>query len=333
MKKTMMMTVGLFGLVLANASAAQVDVHAYRLPRVANTVEQCQQVESWVVERFARLADAKVINHGCERNSYRTFDLVIEYSKSVQANLVTTFDEHSYVNALYETADQCVAQRDAEMATFQAATGLEPLLAYCLYDRRDPEVDNGWTMRIDGFGKPKLSPQHMARDFYNGINGNVEALEATLKSTLEAYGAQNVKTRVRATTNRSIVHAMYYSAKRLPIIQYSEAQFKTLQSCESYRNEMRDVFAAASGQSAIFFCGGSSYTTTVYMYTAGIVMEPLATDLTSVKYNSFEECEAKRAETEASWRDGLEKNIVGSVCSAEEVVTYDYVRMRMFWLD
>jgi len=325
MKNTMMITVGLFGLVSA-AAFAQVDVHSYRLPRVANTVEQCQQVESWVVERFARLADAKVVNHGCERNSYRTFDLVIEYSKSVEANLVTTFDEHSYVNALYETAD-------AEMATFQASTGLEPLLAYCLSDRRDPEVDNGWTMRIDGFGKAKLSPQHMARDFYNGINGNVEALEATLKSTLEAYGAQNVKTRVRATTNRSIVHAMYYAAKRLPILQYSEAQFKTLQSCEAYRNEMRDVFTAASGQSAIFFCGGSSYTTTVYMYTAGIVMQPLATDLTSVKYGSFEECEAKRDETEASWRDGLEKNIVGSVCSAEEVVTYDYVRMRMFWLD
>jgi hypothetical protein len=332
MKKIMMMTVGLFGLVSA-AAFAQVDVHSYRLPRVATTVEQCQQVESWVVERFARLADAKVINHGCERNSYRTFDLVIEYSKSVQANLVTTFDEHSYVNALYETADQCVAQRDAEMATFQASTGLEPLLAYCLSDRRDPEIDNGWTLRIDGFGKPKLSPQHMARDFYNGINGNVDALEATLRSTLEAYGAQNVKTRVRATTNRSIVHAMYYAAKRLPIIQYSEAQFKTVQSCESYRDEMRDVFAAASGQSAIFFCGGSSYTTTVYMYTAGIVMQPLATDLTSVKYGSLEECESKRAETEASWRDGLEKNIVGSVCSSEGLDTYDSIRMRMFWLD
>ena len=333
MKKIMMITVGLFGVLSAAASAMQVDVHSYRLPRVANTVEQCQQVQSWVVERFARLADAKVINHGCERNSYRTFDLVIEYSKAVEANLVTTFDEHSYVNALYETADECVAQREAEMVTFQSATGLEPLLAYCLYDRRDPEVDNGWTMRIDAFGKPKLSPQHLARDFYNGINGDVKDLESTFKNTLESYGVQNVRVRVRATANRAIVHAMYYAAKRLPILQYSEGRFKSMDSCLRYKDEMTTIFNAADGRSAIFFCGGSTYTSTVYMYSAGVVMQPLATDLTSVKYETVEACEAKREETESSWRDGLEKNIVGSVCAIEDAVTYDYVRMRMFWLD
>jgi hypothetical protein len=188
-------------------------------------------------------------------------------------------------------------------------------------------------MRIDGFGAAKLSPQHLARDFYNGINGDVSALEATLKSTLEAYGASHVKTRIRAGANRAIVHGMYYASKRLPIMQYSEGRFKTMASCEGYRAEMGEIFTAAGGQSAIFFCGGSTYSSTVYMYTAGVVTQPLATDLTSVKYDTVEACEAKRRDTEAAWRDGLEKNVVGSVCAIEEAVTYDYVRMRMFWLD
>jgi hypothetical protein len=315
------------------ASAARAEVHSYTLPRIAATTEQCQQVEGWVVERFARLAEAKVINHGCERNSHRTFDLVIEYAKPVQAKLVSTYDDHAYVNALYEKADDCVADRDTAAATFQAATGIEPLVAYCLQDRRDPEVDNGWTMRIDGFGVAKLSPQHLSRDFYNGINGDVSALEATLKSTLEGYGASHVKTRIRAGANRAIVHGMYYAAKRLPILQYSEAQFKNMESCQKNRQEMLDVFTAAGGQSLIFFCGGSSYTSKVYMYTAGVVMQPLATDVTSVKYDTMEACEAKRSEAEAAWRDGLEKNVVGSVCAIEDAITYEFFRMRMFWLD
>lgn len=333
MKKSMMITMSLAGLFSAASASSQADVHTYTIPRVAATAEQCGQVESWVVERFAKLADAKVINHGCERNAYRTYDLVLEYAKPVEANLVTTFDDDAYVNALYETADECVAQRDAETSKFRESTGLEPLIAYCIHDRKDQEVDNGWTLRIDGFGKPNLSPQHIARDFYNGIHGDVKSLEAALVSTLEAYGAKNTKTRIRATSNRSIVHAMYYAEKRLPILQYSEGRFKSFDSCERYQNVMRDIFSAADGQSAIFFCGGSTYSSTVYMYTAGVVMQPLATDLTSVKYETIEACEAKRSETESSWRDGLEKNVVGSVCAVEEAVTYDYVRMRMFWID
>jgi len=62
-------------------------------------------------------------------------------------------------------------------------------------------------------------------------------------------------------------------------------------------------------------------------------MQPLATDVTSVKYDTVEGFEAKRSEAEAAWRDGLEKNVVGSVCAIEDAVTYEFFRMRMFWLD
>lgn len=332
MLKELMGTV-LLGLAASSISLAQSEVHSYTLPRVAATEAQCQDVASWVVDRFARLTDARVIANGCERNPHRTFDLVIEYSKPVEANLVTTFDEHAYVNALYDTADACVASREDGMATFKAATGLEPLIAYCIQDRRDQELDNGWTMRIDAFGKPKLSPQHLARDFYNGINGDVRSMEGTLKTALESYGAKSVQVKIKATPNHSVVHAMYYATRKVPMLQYSEGRFANLESCEKYRDEMSRVFTAAGGQSAIFFCGSSTYSSTVYMYTAGVVMQPLATDLTSMKYSSFEACEAKRTETEDAWRDGLSKEVLGSVCAMEDTVTYDYVRMRMFWLD
>lgn len=332
MPRNLMGTI-LLGLASSSISLAQSEVHSYTIPRVAATEAQCQEVASWVVERFARLADARVIANGCERNPHRTFDLVIEYSKPVEANLVTTFDEDAYVNALYDTAEACAASRDRDMATFKSATGLEPLIAYCIQDRRDPELDNGWSMRIDAFGKAKLSPQHLARDFYNGINGDVKSLEGTLKSALETHGAKSVQVKIKTTSNHSIVHALYYAARKVPMLQYSEGRFANLENCEKYRDEMSRIFTNAGGQSAIFFCGSSTYSATVYMYTAGVVMQPLATELTSMKYSTVEACEAKRAETEDAWRDGLSKEVVGSVCAMEDAVTYDYVRMRMFWLD
>jgi hypothetical protein len=98
----------------------------------------------------------------------------------------STYDDHYYVKALYEKADDCVADRDASAATFQAATGIERLIAYCIHDRCDADVDNGWAMRIDGFCQAKLSLQHVARDFYSGIHGDVNVLELELKTTLKA---------------------------------------------------------------------------------------------------------------------------------------------------
>jgi len=319
--------------IFAISTIALGEVHTYTIPRIGGTGEQCQKVESWVVDRFAKLTDTAVLTHGCERNPYRTFDLLIEYSSPVAANLVTTFDNYGYVNALYETSAECAAHIEEDFAVFRDATGLEPLLGYCIEDRRDQAIHNGWALRIDGFGKPKLEPQHIARDFYNGANDDVLSLEKGLKDTLEAYGAQHTKVRIRSNPNRTIIHAMYYSDKKLPLMQFSEGHFKSIEACESYRDDMREVFARAGGQSAIFFCGPSDLSSAVYIYSAGVVMQPLATELTALKYSTFEACEAKRAETEASWRDGLSKNVVGSMCAVEDAVTYENVRMRMFWLE
>jgi hypothetical protein len=58
-----------------------------------------------------------------------------------------------------------------------------------------------------------------------------------------------------------------------------------------------------------------------------------ATDVTSVKYDTMEACEAKRSKAEAAWRDGLEKNVVGAVCAIDDAVTHEFFPIRMFWLD
>lgn len=324
-------TIAVFALAVSSHAFAE--IHTYKIPRIGNTEKACQEAESWIVDKFARLAEASVLTHGCELNPSRTFDLVIEYAKPTVANLVTTYEEFDYVHGLYSTAEECMAHYDEDIEIFRSQTGLDPLFALCFKEPLSEDLHDTWIMRIDGFGTPKKLPQHIAKDFYHGINGDVNALAAELKATLESFGAAYTKVKIQSNSTRASIHAMFYAEKSLPIVQYSEGQFSSLQQCEAYRNQMREIFARADGKSAIYFCGGNQYTSKVYVYTAGIVMQPLATELTSVKYSSFAACEAKRAETEATWRNGLQKNVIGSICSIEDAITHDYVRMRMFWLD
>ena len=165
------------------ASSAYAEIHTYKIPRIAAKEQGCQEAEQWIVPKFAQLADATVLNHGCEINPSRSYDLVIEYAKPTAANLVSTYDEYDYVHGLYNSAEDCTAHYDEDLAIYKQATGLEPLLAYCFLDRGGEDFESAWTMRIDGFGTPKLAPDHLAKDFYHGMNGDAAAYEETLKAT------------------------------------------------------------------------------------------------------------------------------------------------------
>lgn len=323
-------------LVLAAVSfstAALANAHIYKIPKIAATEQACLETERWVVPRFAALAEAQVLSHGCELNPSRTFDLVIQYAKPTVANLVSTYEEFDYVHGLYTSAEECVAHYDEDMTIFRNATGLEPLIAYCFRDRGGEDLETAWTMRIDGFGTPKLAPQHLARDFYNGINGDIAQYESQMLTALQSFGARDVKVKILSSSDRSTIHAFYYAEKRLPMTQYSEGQFKTLAACEGYRSLMSEIFTRADGYTLIYMCGQNNYSEKVYLYTAGVVMQPLATELTAINYPTVEACEAKRRETESSWRDGLQKNVIGSICAIEDNLIHEHVRMRMFWLD
>lgn len=323
-----------FWSLMLVSSAALAEVHVYKLTQIAQTEAVCQQTENWIVEKFARLADATVLNHGCEMNASRAYDLLIEYANPMAVNVVSTYDELDHVHGLFDSSASCEAHYDQDLAIFKNQTGLEPLLAYCFRERLVGADQDSWTMRIDGFGTPKKSPQHVSKDFYYPISGDMDAYRRELQSALEAFGAADVNIRISNGANHATVHAMYYAEKRLPLVVYNEGTFSSLQSCERYRETMREIFAKADGRSAMYFCGTIPYTGIYNLYAAGLVMQPLATDVTSIKYGSFESCEAKRAETEAAWRTGLNKNVVGSICAMEDILSFDRtVRIRMFWLD
>lgn len=322
---------GFLGAILS-ASPALAAMHSYKLPKVAATLEQCQQVEEWAVERFSRLAEAAVLSHGCERNPSRTYDLVIDYEKAIEAPLVSTYDEYNLVHGLYATVESCQENIESDLVTFREATGIEPLIGYCFKDRPSDSIDQ-WELRIDGFGSPRLAPQHIAADFFDTIHGPVEQIAATLEQQLAESGAFAPKAKITADADRSAIYVLYYARQRLPIVTYSDAKFLNMEACENQRAAMSDIFSKAGGNTLVYLCGSNRYTSRISLYSSGIVTQPLATELTSVNYESFSACEEKRAATEATWRNRANKNVVGSLCAIEDNLIREFVRMRMFWLD
>jgi hypothetical protein len=324
----------LVGLMLCMLSSmARAAIHSYKLPRISATAESCEVRAREVLERFSDLARGSVLGHGCERDLAGFYDLVIDYAKPSMANLVSTFSEFDFVHGLFSSNDDCSAHYSEEMASFRSATGIEPIIAYCFPALGGWEPNGLWIMRIDGFGVPQASPRHIVADLSFSLVGDMSTFSSQITASLHAFGAQGVRVKISADRDRSTIHAFYYGEKDVPLVEFTDAQFDTLESCEAYRAQMSEVYARAGGQSLLHVCGGNSYSASVFLYTAGLVIEPLASELLSLKYPSHAACEADRNRTQSAWGDALDQAVIGSMCLTEVRITDQVVRMRLFWLE
>jgi hypothetical protein len=316
------------------SSTAKAATHSYKIPKIAETKEHCQVVERSIVDQFSVRADASILSHSCQQNLSGSFDLVIEYVRPALLNLVSTYKEFGAVHGLYESAEECAAHYDQEKNTFKVQTGIEPLIAYCFKDSMQSDPLTLWAMRIDGFGDPKKSPRHISKEFYHNIVDDIGVLESELVSALEAFGADGTNVKIVANDRHAKLYAMYYAEKDLPIIEYNQGQFSNIESCEQNRDIMQEIFAKSGGRSAIYFCGAMPYSSTYYVYSLGLIIQPLASDLSTLRYQDFADCEAQRSEAEVAWRNDLRKNVVGSLCSMDNPFVFErFFRMRIFWLE
>ena len=142
-----------------------------------------------------------------------------------------------------------------------------------------------------------------------------------------------VDVKVFSDTGNTSVMAQYYAVRKLPILEYSDGFITTLSDCERYRDVMREIYARAGGQSAIYFCAGGAEVSKKRIYSVGLVSQPLASELATVKYQTQAACEAKRASTEETWRLSLGRDVVGSVCAVEWLASPSEVSMRLFWVE
>ena len=329
-KSTAVLAISAFCL---SAQAAFAGIHNYRIEQITQAKEACVSNEELVTNRFAQLTNSKILSHGCEQNPGRSYDMVIEYARPSAPNFVTTYSEFASVHGLFKTAEDCAARRNSDVETFRNATGLEPIVAYCFQDYHNEDHDTSWTLRMDAFGSPKMSPYNHSRYIYSSTHADTNEVEASIKSALAAHGAIGANTLVTTGRDRTTIMISYYAVKELSIVEYEQGHFASLTQCENNRPLLNDIYSRAGGHSVAFFCAESSFSDFIRAFALGIVTQPLASELTSMSYQTFESCESKRTETEEAWRVGLERNIIGSICAIENTIIGRDVKMRIFWLD
>jgi len=305
----------------------------YRLGQVAASIDVCNELKASLVKKFPQSSRSQVLSDVCERNHGGSFDIVIEYTGLAASLLVSTYNEGADVHGLFATAEECEASRTDRISEFSGATGLDPFVAYCFRDRQREQLDKFFTLRIDAFGKAKLKPYNFARHIYNSSTVNPEADESGFENALMALGASAVDVKIFKDTGNTSVMAQYYASRRLPLLEHSDGFLPTLADCEKYRDVMREIYARAGGQSAIYFCAIGTEATKSRMYSVGLVSQPLASELASVKYQTQAACEAQRAATEEMWRLRLGRDVVGSVCALEWLASPTEVSMRLFWVE
>lgn len=309
-------------------------IHSYRIQQFTPSLQTCQVNESQVAERFKQQTGAKILSHGCEVTMRRSYDIVIEYARETIPEIVTTYDELRNLHGFFATEGECLAQLEPQVLIYRENTGLEPTVAFCFYDHVNASIDPSWTLRIDGFGSPRLKPFNYTRAFFETAFDASVNIESGIMRALSARGAAGVLTRVGLGRNLTTINVLYYAERKLGLVEYDTAYFTGLTHCESYRGLLTSVYDRAGGNIMAYVCAGSTLSKRVRAYALGIVTEPLATDLTSMKYPTFEACEAKRSEVEEAWRTGLERNVIASVCAYEDTLIGPApVTMRLFWLE
>jgi hypothetical protein len=320
-------------MVMATAPSAMAGTGTYRLGQVAASIDACNELKASLVKKFPQSSRSQVLSDVCERNYGGTFDVVIEYTGLAASLLVSTYNEGADVHGLFATAEECEASRMDRISQFSHATGLDPFVAYCFRDRQREQLDKLFTLRIDAFGKPKLKPYSFARHIYTSSNVNPEADESGFENALMALGASAVDVKIYKDTSNTSVMAQYYASRRLPLLEHSDGFVTTLADCERYRDVMREIYARAGGQSAIYFCAIGTEAAKSRIYSVGLVSQPLASELATVKYQTQAACEAQRAATEETWRLRLGRDVVGSVCALEWLASPTEVSMRLFWVE
>jgi len=322
-----------FLILISISDSLLASTQTYQLTDVANTIEQCQQMRANLVERFPIAARSKVLSSACEKSFSNSYNVLIEYVGMASTLLVSNYDEGADVHGLYATREECEAGVEVAALEFQQLTSIAPFIAYCFRDLRREGVDKYFTLRIDGFGKTTIKPYSFARHFYDASQFNTDVAAQNFSEVLTAFGAQGVGVKFYTDAQNTSFMVSYYASQKLPLSIYSDAFLPSEVACESYRSVMNDVYSRAGGRLATYFCAGSRDSQTRRIISVGLTTEPLASELATLKYGTYQDCDKDRAALEESFRNSLGPNVVGSVCGVEWLSSPTEFVTRIFWIN
>lgn len=295
--------------------AVELPTREYSLARFPRSQEPCVESARRVGEAFSAATGSRVLKAYCVEESGGSLTVKVVYEGEARrpvSTLSRTSPDAGF--GAFAARAECEAGLAAERDAFRAATGLEPVAAYCL--EGGPSDRRTWSMRLDGFGTPRLSPRGRTVPVFTRPEG-VEAA-AFLGGIKDALTAQGVDARFvawRPTFGYAEMVVSYYGDSLLRLPFEEPVRVDSREQCAEALAEVRAWTAGRSPAPLALYCGRSM---------TGWELAWMFKDAPSLKaepakesFHGRADCLKARAGIVERQRVELGRAVAGAVCSRD----------------
>lgn len=297
--------------------AADLGVREYTLKGYPKGAEPCVASAARIGEAFSRVAGAKVVRAYCSAETADGFEIKVVYEGAEALRPVTTVRRTGRGEGFggFDGRQECEAALEAEARAFRSATGLEPVVSYCL---RDTLSDKGaWSVRVDSFGEPLLRPQSRTLPVFTRPDGVTRAqFLGGIKDRLLAQGVDARFVTWRPSSGYAELSIDYYGAERLSFESGEPAKLDSKAQCQGALDEMEPLLAARSPAPLALYCGQQMLGgwEVAWLFKGAPSLKKV---MSADSFRSYGDCMAARARVVEHHRASLGQPVAGSVCSRE----------------
>ncbi len=304
------------GCALTALSARAANFQTFSVPGYPAGQASCQAEADALGARIAA-GGVTVYQSHCDRDNQTTFDLSVTYVADAPLAIESTYSADLAdidSQGTYATADACQADLPRVISSFQAATGLNPVVSYCYYDQGiDSRLTELARVEALGTGKEHAFSDNLTVD--SMPTEDTAELAGRLQSALSAlYPIESlVIDSSGAGSYRLGLH--YFATSRLPVTITDLAVYRDRDLCDSQVAAVQQLFTANTVQGIGAFCTISAYSEDVPLSIVTVDNQhAVGLETAPDTYTTFDACDADRARIVAYYVNTLGKPAFGAVC-------------------
>jgi len=211
----------------------------------------CQAFVDAAAADLTRQSGVRIIDQGCRQDEFtvKGWDAVINYQAPARLAITSTYTSVLYSAAFYDSRNECDEHIAQQRELFTAATGLQPLVAYCMLDLG---LNQNWQTRVDGLGEAQVAADDVAAIFW-GTLVDPEAVLASYRSAAEGYGLKVFEVGVSSVSYEMQIVLRVFTSEPYSIEDYYSMKYESVEACSAAADAVRGVLQSAP-QPVVAFC-------------------------------------------------------------------------------
>jgi hypothetical protein len=295
---------------LGTARAAHAEIETYQLHMYPATTAGCAAEAAALGRRIAQTTGVAIFRTACDMDWGDAYSLIVNYVADQQLSEITIADPGARNDAAYATDQECLADLPAQVAAFRRATRLEPHSAYCYRGE----------LEIRAFGQPAALPLFYNERIYGYPVGDTLQFEATVRANAAAEGLDVFKATLNHDLFESYLSLGYYSTSIAPLETHQELVFGTEDLCLRHIPYVESVLRNGGERVLGSLCARLELSDAARLYA--IVSEregAVRIEHARLEYATYAECFADRERVLDVYRGSSPTEVLGGVCSTEEL--------------